>query len=494
MNLHLTLNNKLKSLLILFFSLSLGTSSVLFSQEKFRKYPPPPEPLPQLNLPEIESAVLTNGLSVSVIRRENFPLIYIRLIILAGESSSPSHLPGLASFTTRMLDKGTSNLSSSEIEERIEAIGGEFYTSTNVDYSAITFSFLEEYLDQALQLLSYMILNPTFNKKEIDNLKRNFTYELRDKTFNPQFISKRILYEILFRGHPYQNETFTKESISKITQEDVLNFYKDYYCPNNAKILLVGNLSLSTGTRKVSHYLNTWRKKKVENSSLPLPESNKKLKICFVNVPQVEAPIILMGNVIPSIDQSDFFPIKVFSQVLGGTPTSRLFMNLRETKGYAFYSFSQLEFFETCEVFLIESRVRPEVIYDSVQLILDEIDRITSKKIPSEEIEQAKSYLIGNFPLTIEDYQNLSLKASQILAYKLTSDYWKSYYDKIMLIDAEDVFQTVKKYPLLTPVVVIVGEKERVFSHLSQFEEIYVYDTQGNFNSSLSKKNNNESR
>lgn len=469
-----------KSLLILSLLLCFYGNFLLTSQEKFRKSPPPPAPLPKLNLPEIESAVLSNELSVSVIHQNSPPIINLQLLILSGEKSSPSSLPGLASFTTRMFIRGTTSLSFSQIEERIESIGGEFSTSTNMDYSLINFSFLEEYLDEALQLLSQMILHPDFNKIEINNLKRSINYEMMNNSTNPEFLSKRILYRILFKDHPYQKMAYTKEEINQITQKDISDFFEKHYRPNNAKISLIGNLSLSTATRKVSHYLNTWRSQEVKKQPPTSPEPNKELKICFVDVPNVENPYILAGNIISPIDRPDHFPFTVLNQVLGGTPTSRLFMNLRESKGYAFYSFSKLESFESCGVFSVESKVRPQVIFDSVQAVLEEIKKITTEQIPSDEIEQAKSYLIGNFPLTLDHFHSLSLRLAEIQAYNLGPYYWSDYYEKIMLIGGEEVFEVGKKHSLLSPVVVIAGQKEVTLDHLQNFEEIHVYDSKGN--------------
>ncbi|MBS3818115.1 insulinase family protein [bacterium] len=484
---------KLKIILTLLLFFLLWGSIPSFSQEKFRKSPPPPDPLPQLNLPEIKSAVLSNELSVSVVQQKGPPIITLQLMVLSGEKSSPPDLPGLASFTTRMLPRGTAAFSFSEIQERIESIGGDFSTSTHMDYSLINFSFLEQYLDEALQLLSRMILHPDFNKQEIANLKRSINYELMDNSTNPKFLSKRLLYHILFQDHPYQNMAYTKEDINQITQKDISEFFENHYRPNNAKITLVGNLSLSTATRKVSHYLNTWRNQDVKKIPPSFPELNKKLKICFMDVPRVKNPIILVGNLASPINHPDFFPFTVLNQVLGGTPTSRLFMNLRESKGYAFYSFSRLELFKSCGVFSIESKVRPQVIFDSVQAVLNEVKKVTQEPIPSDEIEQAKSYLIGNFPLALDHFRSLSLQLAKIQAYNLGQYHWEDYYEKIKPIGAEGVFKVVKKYPLSKPVVIIAGEKEETFDYLQKFEEIYVYDSKGKLKYVQRKKEKDES-
>jgi len=145
-------------------------TQVLFTQERYRKFPPSPEPLKMLRLPTLESAVLSNGLEITVAKREKVVLMTIQLVILAGESSSPEKLPGLATFTANMITKGTATLSSADIEEKIESIGGKLSVSTYLNYSLFTFSFLDEYFDEALDILSKIILEPRFSKREIDIL------------------------------------------------------------------------------------------------------------------------------------------------------------------------------------------------------------------------------------------------------------------------------------------------------------------------------------
>ena len=239
------------SVLILF-------NSLLDAQERFRRNPPLPEPLPTLSLPRIESTALTNGLIVSVIRRSNLPIITSRLLIYTGESLSPPETPGLATFTANMLDKGSQNLSSAEIEENIESIGGSFSTETFPEYTVITFSFLDDHLDQALGLLKEMLLFPAFPQREIENVKRTMYYSLLNKDSNPEIVGKRLLYKILFQGHAYQKYNFDKDVIKNLNRNAVLTFFNEWYRPKNAHLVLVGNISLPSATIKVSRYLNTW--------------------------------------------------------------------------------------------------------------------------------------------------------------------------------------------------------------------------------------------
>ena len=478
--------------LLLILSLLSGWNFELRAQERFRKSSPNPDPLPELNLPQIETAVLSNGLTLHVIYRNNSPVITLWLIVLAGESSSPEEFPGTATFTANMLTRRTLRHSAEEIEERIETIGGNFSAFTYPDYSMFTFTFLEEFLDEGLDILSELILQPSFTRREMDNVKRSMYYDLLERLTEPENIAKRQLFHILFKDHPYQKSLFHEDVIKNINQGTLLSFLEKYYIPNNSQIILTGNLTLTIASKKVSSYFNTWERKEKELMPLSIPVANEKVKICFVDLPKERDATILMGNALAPISSQDIFPLIVLNQVLGGTANSRLFMNLRESKGYAYYAFSDLELLKASGVFLVTAKVRPEVTYVAVMDALEEMKRITEEKIPSYEIEQAKSYLIGNFPLEIETLDNLSLKVARIKAFQLGEEHWHKYYENVMQIDADKVFQTARKHPILTPVVVIVGDRDILLDHLSEFEEVEIYNNKGIFQYSMRKEKKDE--
>lgn len=478
------------TLLILLLTFS-AWDSPLHSQERFRKTPPYPEPLSELKLPEIQSTSLSNGLSLLVIHRDNHPVISLKVIISAGESSSPEKLPGIATLTAKMLSRGVSYLSSSAIEEKIEYIGGSFSSSTYADYSVFAFTFLDEYLDEALELLSRMFLQPTFIKREIDNVKREMYYEMVKQSADPEILAKRQLLRLLFRNHNYEKITYSEDVIKNLNQMELVSFFKKFYRPNNAHFVLTGNLNLRTASRKISQYFRSWRKKDLKRSFSPPPEPYKKEKICFVNLPKAKDVTIYLGNIILHETNRYLFPLMVMNQVLGGTPNSRLFMNLRESKGYAYHAFSEVELFNTCSIFFIKARVRPEFTLSVIKEALREIEKIAHEKIPSFEIEQAKSYLVGNFPLQIETFDNLASKVSEIKAFNLGEEYWHKYYENIMLINSEKVFEITNKYFLPTPVVVIVGDKnlfmDHITDHINEIKEVEIYDTKGIYQFSIKK-------
>jgi predicted Zn-dependent peptidase len=470
----------LRNIIALFFLLLISTDSPLFSQEKFRKTPPIPEPLPTLELPEIHYRSLPNGFQIGMIQQKSHPIISLKVIIFSGESSSPQELPGLAALTANSLIKGAAEMSSSQIEERIDYWGGKFSMTVHPDFTLLSFTFLEEYLDRALYLVSRMLIQPSLLKREIDTVRTNLYYNLFNKSDDPDFIAERQLLRLLFKDHIYERSVYNEDVLKFLTQDDITSFFNTHYRPNNAEIVLAGNLDFDAIEKQVRRFFGTWPRKDIKRPTAPPPEPFNSTKVCLIATPGAKDATIYLGNVMVAPAQADIFSLMVLNQVLGGTPNSRLFMNLRESKGYAYDAHSEIKFYKDCSVFSIHTRVRPEVVESSIQEILEEIRLITSERIPGLEIEQAKSHLIGNFPLQIETYDNLTSKWAGIKAFNLGNEHWERYYDNIKPITSESLFELAGKLALSTPAIVIVGDQDQVFSQFGAFiKEVDVYDIKG---------------
>jgi zinc protease len=470
----------IKKIIVFLFFLALFIQP-LFVQDRFRKTPPKPQSIQKPNLPLIESFTLTNGLSLALVRKKSIPLISLGLMIHAGESSAPPDLPGIALFTANMLTRGTTNRSPEEIEEKIEFIGGNLSISIYPDYSIFTLTCLDAYLEDALELLSEMILQPDFSRQEIENTKRAMYYDLVEKSNEPEFLAKRLLFQILFNEHQYKNMSYSEEVIKNLNRKDLQDFYTDHYFADRASLVMTGNLNLSVASNKVSRHFNRWRKSGQEKKMIPPPETQKKTTYCFLDMPMEKDATIYIGNILTPISNTDYFSYLVLNQILGGTTNSRLFMKLREQKAYAYYAFSAVEFFNSCGIFYVNARVRPEVTGNAIRDILNEMKAVVDTKLPNYEIEQSKSYLIGNFPIKLEKQQDMLLKLAEIQAFDLGDSHWNRYYDTVMSIDAEKVFNLPQKSSLLTPLVIIVGDKNILIEHLKELDEVNIYDKNGIF-------------
>ncbi|MFQ6082391.1 MAG: M16 family metallopeptidase [Candidatus Aminicenantia bacterium] len=481
------LKKKLRKIL---FFLLLGVFlifSSLLGQESFRKFPPNPEPLKEVKFPKELNYKLANGLEIDFVSQKNLPFITFYLIVFAGESHSPVNYPGLATFTARMLNKGSVYQSSGKITENIESIGGKFLIHTELDYSVYNFTFLEEHFDEALKILQKILLEPTFPQREIEIERRNILFELRKKRTEPKFLAQERLFQVLFnKEHPYSHPYPVEESVKSITREEIYSFYKTYYRPNNSILVIVGSLGFKQLIRKVSHYLNIWQPKEVSSLYFPSVKPHNKEVLYLIDFPGLKYSMVYLGNIVFERNNDHFFPLLVLNQILGGTTNSRLFMNLRESKEYAYSAISRLNFFKRNGIYTIEVKVKPEVIKEAIQECFLELDKII-KGVPNFEVEQAKYYLIGNFPFKLETPEALAEYTAQRIIFNLPTNYWDKYQEKVMMIDQEVITQIAREYFSNIPAIVIVGDRKVILDSLLDFEEIEVYDINGNLKYSLKK-------
>ena len=467
-------------------ALFLVAPFLLGQQERFRKNAPPPEPLQQeLGLPALTApTILSNGLRVSVAYRENAPFTGLELLVNAGEGVSPDAEPGLATIVASLFNRGTQGRSAAGIEEIVESLGGTLFVTVHQDYVRVSFHVLQENLDSALDLLAQMLLQPQFIEREISTVRRMITYDLQEKETNAEFVAKRQLYRLLFKGHPYEKFAFSRDLLRSWTPNEILEFFDRYYRPNNAHLIITGNLSLSQATRKISHVLNTWAPREIPDTTPKPVRPPDRDRIGLVDLPQArDACTIFVGTAFPRPDPADRFALTVLSQVLGGSLSSRLLMNLRESKEFANYAFSELDVFRSGGLLLIRARVLPDKVVPALQEIQKEVRALASTRpaVPAE-IEPAKTYLLGNFPLGLERFEQFTARMAGIIALGDGEDLWNGYYGRVMLVDADRVFSAAQKYLLPLPfVTVIAGDRASLTGQLAALEAYDIYDAKGQF-------------
>jgi len=458
------------------------------AQERFRRTPPLPASRPQeFRLPPIRRSSLPNGLTVATAYRPGSPLVTLQLIVRAGEVDSPPDRPGVAALTARMIGKGTKQLSAGAIEGMIESMGADFSVEVLMDYTVFTFHVLEESLERALFVLRSMVLEAQFTEREMASLKRTTYYELVDRKKNLEFLGWRQFLRVLFENHPYQIATYAEDVIKFISTKDVASFYDRFYRPDNAVVLVAGAIDGATIGKKIGLSFAPWVRKSVERAVPAPPPPNARDRVCYIEDPVAADVTVFIGNVIMAASDPDFFPFLVLKHVLGGTTQSRLFMNLRESKGYAYFAFSQTEFFRSCGVYWARARVTPEFIVPAVREIVREITALSSGGATPAEVEEAKSFLIGNLPSRFESLEGFAEEMARVVALGLDDGQWDKGPERLKLVTVERARTVAQKYLSGKPLIVLVGRPEWRGLYLHEFDTIEVYDTDGVLKSVLRK-------
>jgi len=456
------------------------------AQERFRRTPPLPAAEPQvLRLPPIERLYLPNGLTVATAYRPGSPLVTLQLVVRAGEVDSPPDRPGVAALTARMIGKGMKLLSAGAIEDMIESMGADYSVEVLMDYTVFTFHILEESLDRALFALKSMVLDAQFTEREFAPVKRTAYNELSDRQKNPEFLGWMQFLRALFENHPYKTATYSGDVIKFISAKDLASFYDRYYRPDNAVVLVSGAIDGASVGKKIGLQFATWVRQPVDRAVPAPPPPNGRERICYIEDPAAVDATVFVGNVIMSATDPDFFPFLVLKHVLGGTTQSRLFMNLRESKGYAYYAFSQTEFFRSCGVFWARARVTPEFIVPAVREIAREIKAMSTEGASPAEIEEAKSFLIGNLPVRFESLEGFAEWMARVVALGLDDGQWDKGPERLKLVTVERARAAAQKYLSGKPLVVLVGRPEWIGLYLREFDTIEVYDNGGALKTAL---------
>ncbi|HRD01151.1 MAG TPA: pitrilysin family protein [Candidatus Saccharicenans sp.] len=450
----------------------------LQSQERFRRNPPYPDPLNPMKVPPIESGLLTSGLRVVTISRSNRPLFNLLVIVQAGENDSPRQLPGLATVTAEMLLKGTLSLSSSAIEEQMESLGLTGSIEVRADYILYSFSFLEENLEASLRLIGSLFYEPAFSSLELAAVKRGFYYQQVARKKDPEKSGYDFFLTRMFAGTGYNPGVIDEDSIRNISQKDAMSFHQRFIRPNNSIIVLDGNINLNNASLKISRAFSRWVSRPLDRPSVPRIRNLNYETVAFLDLPSPDVSVII-GNAVSPPGSDDYHALLVLNQLLGGSPSSRLFLNLRESKGLAYYAFSHLSFFKNNGLFWIRVKSSPESVGQVVKEILSQLNSLLEERIDPHELEKAKAFLAGNFPLENQLPEQMARRIGLQFVFQLPSDFWNKYYENLLIVSSEKVQEVARQYLTRQPLVVISGDFQASLNSLRAVNRIEIYNQKG---------------
>mgnify|MGYP001586702468 CR=1 FL=1 len=324
-------------------------------------------------------------------------------------------------------------------------------------------------------------LNPSFPQNEVDLAKQNAIQGLDFQRSQPAFLAEEQMDKKIWGDHPYGNTSETKETISAITRDKLVSYHKQMFIPNNAVLVIVGNVDKTKISNDVAKLFGNWKSGTAIRGSSAAPPNRTQKTLTIVNRDGSSQSNIVMGNVAIKRNDPDFFPVLVLNQVYGAGPSSRLFMNLREEKGYTYGAYSNLDLRLAAGSFGATAEVRNEVTGASVKEFFAEMDKIRNTPVPAQELADAKNYLTGIFPIQLETMDGLLNQIVRIQMHNLSPTYLQNYRDKINAVTSADVQRVAQKY--ITPdkiAVVIVGDAGEILKQSKPyFTNIEIFDADG---------------
>ena len=445
------------------FLMLLGAVTVFAQVDRSKK--PEPKPSPKLSLPSVQRTELKNGLKVLLVVHHELALVQFRLILQTGSASDPAGKSGLASFTANMIDEGTEYRSAIQVSEDLDFIGARLNLSADYDGTFASMLTLKNHLTPALEIFSDIVLHPSFPGDDFERVRKDVLTSLLQQKDQPVVVANNVFAARLYGSeHPYgQSASGTETSVESLTVEDVKNFYDVYYRPNNATMIVVGDIGLGEVVTELETTFGGWEKKDVPDVTVPESSPPASSVIFLIDKPDAAQSQIRIGHVGTDRGTPDYFPLLVMNTILGGQFTSRINLNLREDKGYTYGARSGFDFRKTAGPFVARGGFRTDVTDSSVVELMKEFRRVGSGDVTDEELEFAKNSLIQRLPRRFETPGAIASRLAQIVLYDLPDDYYNNYVQNIQNVTLEDVNRVGEHY--INPnssIIVVVGDVAKV--------------------------------
>jgi zinc protease len=450
-------------------------------QPAFLKQPPPPLPARPIKLPTAYETTLENGLVVVVVEDSRLPLVSYRLALRTGDAHDPGELPGLMDMLTGLLTEGTESRTSREIADEVARLGATLQSGANSDYTTVAASSLATFSENILELLADVALRPVFPPNEVELAKQNTKESLKQQRAQPSFLASETVARVMFGPHPYSVTAPTPESVDATTRERLVEFHRSTFVANNAVLIIAGDVQQDSILERVESLFGNWQPGAPAGDDFPPPPQRTSRSAYIVDRPGSAQANIVIANQGITRTSPDYFPMLVMHTVLGANASSRLFMNLREEKGYTYGAYSSLDARRTAGSFRATAEVRTPVTGDSLKEFFYELSRIRNEPVSEKEIADAKSYLTGVFPIRLETQEGLIDQLVQIKMFALPEDYLEIYRNRIQEVTIPQVQEVAIKY--VKPdeaAIVIVGDGAQLADQVKPYAaEIEFYNTAG---------------
>jgi len=391
--------------------------------------------------------VLPNGIRLLVAPRPSIPIVVLRAYIRAGSAYDPADAPGLANLTAELLTRGTAKRTGPELDRAIEFVGGSLEADAGRDGATVSLAVLKKDLDLGLDLLTEVLLTPSFPEDELRRKIGEIEGELQRSEENPEVVAGRALARILYPGHPYGHPVSgTIESVRKLTRDQVVSFHRSYYRPDAATIAVVGDVTMDEIRQALLRRLSGWKAPAQPLPVIPEAPASPPVVAETVSRPDLTQATVYLGR--PGIrqDHPDYFPLVVANYILGGGSASRLYTRVREERGLAYSVYSNLSPGRYGASYAVALQTRIDSVADAVKLVKEQMTDLSQATVSDRELQVAKSFLIGSFPLRLDTSRKVADLLIAIEEYGLGLEYPEHFKREIAKVSAADVQRVASRY------------------------------------------------
>jgi zinc protease len=451
--------------------------------EDWRLNMPAPAAAKPLQLATPTSATLPNGLMLILSERRGLPIVAAGLVLKTGSDANPAEKPGLANFVAAMLDEGTMTRSALQIADEVAALGASLTTASSMDATTISARSLTKNFPKVLDLVADVTLRPSFPAEEIERQRAQRLGQLVQQRDNPALVAAQVQAAALYGPrHPYgYSEIGTEAAVKAMSRADMETFWKQNFVPNNAALIVAGDISMSDLRAIAEKAFGSWQRGAPTQPAIGAPATTL-ARIVIVDKPGSPQTQLRVVSVGAPRSSPDFRPLQVMNMALGGLFSSRINMNLRERNGYSYGTYSNFTFRRGAGPFAVAGGIRTDATAPAVTEIFKEINGITGAPIPPDELQKAKDSLANSLPGAFESSANAVGNFSNVFIYDLGLDYYSRYAQQVNAVTADQAQDVAKRYLVPARMVVIaVGDRKAIEEDLRKLNlgTIEIRDAEG---------------
>jgi len=442
------------------------------ADEPWRSQVPPPGPPRPLQVATPASVVLPNGLTLILSERRGLPMVAANLVFKTGSDANPADRPGLANFAAAMLDEGTATRSALQIADDVARLGASLTTGSSTDATTISGRSLTKNFSATLDLMADITLRPSFPADEVERQRAQRLAQLVQQRDNPAQVAGQVMAAALYGPrHPYGYTELGTEAANKaMTREEMLAFWRQHFVPNNAALVVAGDISMGELRTLAETAFGSWQRGAPTRPALGTPETTR-ARLVIVDKPGTPQTQLRVASIGAPRSSPDFRALQVMNNALGGLFSSRINMNLRERRGYSYGARSQFVFLRQPGPFLVAGGIRTDATAPAVTEIFNEINGMIAKAMTAEELQNAKEALANSLSGAFETSVNAVNSFSNIFIYDLGLDYYTRYAQEVRAVTAEQALAVARKY--LVPerlVVIAVGDRKAIEADLRKLD------------------------
>ncbi|HLZ35305.1 MAG TPA: pitrilysin family protein [Nitrospira sp.] len=388
-----------------------------------------------------------NGMTVLVLEQHFLPIVEVHALVKTGSAQDPPDKAGLANLVASLLDEGTMTRTSKQLAEQIDFVGGALEVKASEDFTSASARVLKKDVDLGFTLLADILQHPSFLKSEFERIRSQILGEMASDNDDPGHVAMKAFNQLVYHGHPYRWPlNGTEESLGKITHTDVLNFYAREYVPGQVILTIVGDVTTEQVSGLVQTHFGAWKKPPppARNARKAAPIERKTVQLIEKDLTQSN---VILGHGGISRTNPDFYAVTVMNHILGaGGFSSRLMDSIRDKQGLVYGIMSHFDARLMPGSFWINFQTRTEATNQAIQGVLGEIKNIREAPVSDQELSEAKSFLVGSFPLRLDSTAKLAQVLAQVEFYGLGFEYFSQYPKWIERVTKEDVQRVAKQY------------------------------------------------